>query len=68
MAIAYKTSVSRFKVKSTPLKDTNGKGKFKWMHSFLLVVKGRLSFQNCPWRSSKVTKFSSRPIGALGLF
>lgn len=33
-----------FKVKNTPLKDTDGKGKFKRMLSFLLIDKGRLFF------------------------
>ena len=37
-------SVLYCKVKNTPLKDTDGKGKFKKMHSFLLVDKGRLFF------------------------
>ena len=52
-----------FKVKNTPLKHTDGKGRF------LQVDKGGLFFKkNCPSRNSKYMKFSSRPIGALGLF
>ena len=44
-AVVCKTSVSHFKVKNTPLKDTSdGKGKIKTMLSFLLVDKGRLFF------------------------
>ena len=44
-AVVYKTSVSHFKINNTPLKDTEGKGKFKRITgSFLLVEKGRLSF------------------------
>ena len=41
MRWVYKTSVSHFKVKNTPLKDTGGKGKFKRMLSFLLMDKGK---------------------------
>ena len=37
--VVYKTSVSHFKVKNTPLKDTDGKGKFKRMLNFFLVNK-----------------------------
>ena len=44
MRWVYKTSVSHFKVKSEPLKHTDGKGKFKRMRSFLLVENGRLFF------------------------
>ena len=44
MRWVYKTSVSHFKVKNTPLKHTGGKGKFKRILSFLLVEKRRLSF------------------------
>ena len=44
MAVHYKTSVSHFKVKKTPLKDIDEKGDFKRMLSFLLVDKGRLLF------------------------
>ena len=44
MRWVYKTSVSHFKVKNTPLKDTGGKGKFKRMLSFLSMDKGRFFF------------------------
>ena len=44
MAVHYKTSVSHFTVKKTPLKDIDEKGDFKRMLSFLLVGKGRLFF------------------------
>ena len=67
-ALVYRTSVKHFKVKNTPLKDTDGKGKFKRMLSFLLVDKrSGFSLQNFHSRNSKFTKFSSQPIGALGL-
>ena len=70
MAVVCKTSVSPFKVKNAPLKDTDGKEKFKrtLTGSFLLVDKGSSSLQNCPSRNSKFTKFSLQPIGVLGLF
>ena len=68
MRWVYKTSVSHFKVKNKPLKDTGGKERFKRMLNFLLMDKGRLFFRDRPSRNSKFTKFSSRPIGALGLF
>ena len=66
--MVYRKSVSHFKVINTPLKDTDGKGKFKRMLSFLLVdKKSGFSLQNVHSRNSKFTKFSSQPIGALGL-
>ena len=42
--VVYKTSVSHFKVENASLKDTDGKGKFKRMFSFLSVDKGKLFF------------------------
>ena len=69
MAMVNKTRVSHFKVKNTPLKHTDGKGNFKRMLSFLEVDKGRLFFIKLSFVEFKIhTKFSSRPIGALGLF
>ena len=65
MWMVYKTSVSHFMVKNTARKYKDGKGKFKIMLSFLLRTKEGFSLQNSPSRNSK---FSSRPIGALGLF
>ena len=35
-------SFANFRVKNTPLKDANGKGKFKWMLSFLFVDNRKL--------------------------
>ena len=70
MAMVKKTSVSHFKVKNTLLKHTVGKGNFKRMLSFLQVDKGRLNFlyKIVLGGILKYTEFSSRPIGALGLF
>ena len=38
----FKTRVMHFRVKNTPLKDGNGKRKFKRMLVFLFVEKGKL--------------------------
>ena len=55
-----------FQVKNTPLKETDGKGKFKRMLSFLLVDKGRLFFTKLSFEEFKFQKISV--IGAIGLF
>ena len=38
----FKTKVFHFKIENTPIKDTNGKRKFKRMLNFLFVDKRRL--------------------------
>ena len=59
-AVGYKTKVSHFKVKNTMLKDTDGRGKFKRMHSFCLIDKGRLFFTKLtPSRNSKFSSWRS---------
>ena len=40
--VVFKTKVLRFKIENTPIKDTNGKKKFKRMLSFLFVDKRKL--------------------------
>ena len=55
-----------FQVENTPIKDTNGKRKFKSMLSFLFVDKRELFAMKLCSRNS--TLFSSRRIRALGLF
>ena len=40
--VVFKTKVLHFKIENTPIKDTNGKGKFKRMFSFLFVGKRKL--------------------------
>ena len=52
--VVYKTSVSHFNVKNTPLKDTDGKGKIKTMLSFLLVGKGRLFFPKLSFKEFEI--------------
>ena len=59
--VVFKTKVLHFKIENTPIKDTNGKRKFKRMLSFLFVDK-----RHCLSRNS--TLFSTRRIGALGWF
>ena len=41
-AVVFKTKVLHFKIENTPIKDTNGKRKFKRMLSFLFVDKRKL--------------------------
>ena len=53
-------------VNNTPLKDTDWKGKFKRMLSFLLVDKGRLFFTKLSFEEFEIHEISI--IGALGLF
>ena len=43
--MVYQTSVSHFKVKNTLLNDTDAKGKFKRMLSFVVVDKEGFSIQ-----------------------
>ena len=67
--LQLKTSVSHVKAKNTPLKDTEkGRESSKECLVFFQWTKEGFSLQNCPPRNSKFTKFSSQPIGALGLF
>ena len=40
--VVFKTKVLHFKIENTPIKDTNGKRKFKRMLSFLFVGKRQL--------------------------
>ena len=56
MVVVCKTSVSPFKVKNTPLEDTDGKEKFKRMLtvSFLLVDRGRFFFAKLSFEELKI--------------
>ena len=40
--VVFKTKVLHFKIENTPIKDTNGREKFKRMLSFLFVEKRKL--------------------------
>ena len=64
--VVFKTKVLHFKIENTPIKDTNGKKKFKRMLSFFLWSNESFSLWNCSSRNS--TLFSTRRIGTLGLF
>ena len=63
--VVFKTKVLHFKIENTPIKDTNGKRKFKRMLSFLLWTKKSFPLWNCLSRNSAL--ISTRRIGALGL-
>ena len=58
--VVFRTKLMHFKIENTPTKDTNGKKKFKRMLSSFLWTNKSFS------RNS--TLFSTRWIGALGLF
>ena len=58
MRWVYKTSVSHFKVKNTPLKHTDGKGKFKRMLNFLLLENGRLFFTKSSFEKFEIHEIS----------
>ena len=50
--VVSKTKVLHFKIENTPIKDTNGKRKFKRMLSFLLWTNESFSLWNCLSRNS----------------
>ena len=58
MRWVYKTSVSHFKVQNTPLKHTDGKGKFKRMLNFLLLENGRLFFTKSSFEKFEIHEIS----------
>ena len=47
--VVFKTKVLHFKIENTPIKDTNGKRKFKRMLSFFLVDKRKLFAMKLPF-------------------
>ena len=57
--VVFKTKVLHFKIENTPIKDTNGKRKFKRMLSFLFASLPRSHFLDVTQRSPK----SSRSFG-----
>ena len=64
--VVFKTKVLHFKIENTPIKDTNGKRKFKRMLSFLFVDKRKLFAMKLSFEEFNLV--STRRIGALGLF
>ena len=63
--VVFKTKVLHFKIENTPIKDTNGKRKFKRMLSFLFVDKRKLLPMKLSFEEFNL--FFSRRIGAFGL-
>ena len=55
----FKTRVLLFKVKNTPLKDKNGKRKFKRMLSFLFVEKGKLFIKKSSFEEFNLVFFTT---------
>ena len=64
--VVFKTKVLRFKIENTPIKDTNGKKKFKRMLSFLFVDKRKLFAMKLSFEEFNLV--STWRIVALGLF
>ena len=64
--VVFKTKVLHFKIENTPIKDTNGKRKFKRMLSFLFVDKRKLFAMKLSFEEFNLVP--TRRIGALGLF
>ena len=64
IAVAYKTKVSRFNVQNASLIDTDGKGEFIRMLSFLLLDKGRLFFTKLSFEVFEVffTRWSAQTV------
>ena len=58
----FKTRVLHFKVKNTPLKDKNGKRKFKRMLSFLFVEKGKLFIKKSSFEEFNLVFFTAEPM------
>ena len=64
--VVFKTKVSRFKFENTPMKDTNGKKKFKKMFRFFFVDKRELFTMKLCFEEFNLVFFAG--IRALGLF
>ena len=64
--VVFKTKVLHFKIENTPIKDTNGKRKFKRMLSFVFVDKRKLFAMKLSFEELNLV--STRRIVALGLF
>ena len=56
---SFKTRVLHFKVKNTPLKDKNGKRKFKRMLSFLFVEEGKLFIKKSSFEEFNLVFFTA---------
>ena len=63
--VVFKTKVLHFKIENTPIKDTNGKRKFKRMLSFLFVDKRKLFAMKLSFEEFNLVFY--RANGTLGL-
>ena len=57
--VVFKTKVLHFKIKNTPIKDTNGKKKFKRMLSFLFVDKRKLFAMKLSFEESNLVFYTA---------
>ena len=63
--VVFKTKVLHFKIENTPIKDTNGKRKFKRMLSFLFVDKRKLFAMKLSFEEFNLVFYTAD--GTLGL-
>ena len=57
--VVFKTKVLHFKIENTPIKDTNGKRKFKRMLSFLFVDKRKLFAMKLPFEEFNLVFYTA---------
>ena len=57
--VVFKTKVLHFKIENTPIKDTNGKRKFKRMLSFLFVDKRKLFAMKLSFEESNLVFYTA---------
>ena len=57
--VVFKTRVLLFKIENTPIKDTNGKRKFKRMLSFLFVEEGKLFIKKSSFEEFNLVFFTT---------
>ena len=58
-AVVFKTKVLHFKIDNTPIKDINGKRKFKRMLSFLFVDKRKLFSMKLPFEEFNLVFYTA---------
>ena len=59
--VVFKTKVLHFKIENTPIKDTNGKRKFKRMLSFLFVDKRKLFVMKLSFEEFSLVFYTANP-------
>ena len=57
--VVFKTKVLHFKIENTPIKDTNGKRRFKRMLSFFFVDKRKLFAMILPFEEFNLVFYGS---------